>query len=213
MIDDLFRPSAITEEVLLEEKMTAFEDQYNRHIGGVAVVAWIQSGDPSADALAEIMDITSGFDEDVAGVMDEDDEALHSDTAAAICDALESFGIPADTCEAAVNGDEDAARAAFVAIQQKMDDSAQSTEDLLMHYTFTSPVEEADKMSKASFRLEKKKRLRRSRGRSSSGQGRKQRITGARKAALLKNLRKAKRGAAKKLAQRTKSKRKRAGFY
>ena len=212
MFNDLFFNNEITESLLLEAQVDQFADTYSKHVGGVAIVSWIQNGDSSSEALAEIMDVLNGFDSDDDSA-DEDDQGLHADTAAAVCDAMESFGIGADTCEAAVNGDDAACRSAFLAIQSAMDESAQSIEDLLYHYTFTRNVSEAKKMSKSDFRLEKKKRLRRSRGRNSSGTGRKARITGARKVALLKNLRKARRGFAKKLAQRTKAKRKNAGFY
>ena len=92
MFPDLFGPDDITEELLLEERMGTFHEQYNRHIGGVAVVSWVQSGDPSADALAEVMDMTSGFDSEDESPIDEDDQELHADTAMAVCEAMESFG-------------------------------------------------------------------------------------------------------------------------
>ena len=208
MFDDIFENNEVTEDLMFEVASERFADQLSKQLGSIAVMSWVQTGDPSADALMEVLDLTSGFTEEEE-IMEESDSELHSDVAAAVCEAMERFGVDFDTCEAAVNGNEDAVRVAFNTIRKTIDESAMSIEDMMVQYTLGSTVREASAnyhKSKADWRIDRKKRLKRKRRP-------KKRLTAAQKMALRKNLRKARRGFNVKMAQKTKAKRAKQGFY
>jgi hypothetical protein len=180
-----FNESATAEQIF-EAKASTFADQYSRHLGIAATVAWVQNGDPDADILAEVMSMTANFADDETAV-DDDDVEDYSDVANSVADAISSFGVNAETASAAVEGDADAARRAFSAIQQSIDSSAQSVEDLLNGYTLNEPVEEG----KADWmKAQKKRKIRQRKNRNKV-------LAPAKKRAVMKMLRAARRGPAK----------------
>lgn len=205
---DFFQNNEVTEDLLFEVASERFADQLSKQMGGIALMSWIQSDISTADALMEVLDLTSGFLEEEE-IMEEVDEESHADVAAAVCEAMERFGVDFDTCEAAVNGNEDAVRQAFNRVKETISESAESIEEMLLNYVLADSVREASagyNKSKADWRIDRKKRLRRKRRP-------KKRLSAAQKMALRKNLRKARRGFNVKMAQRTKAKRAKQGFY
>ena len=205
--DEFFNPAKneVTEKLMLETAAAKFSEQNSRHEGSLGVVAWVRTGDASAESLLEAVDMLAGFDE-TDELMEEADEELYADVAESVCAAMEAFGVDFETSEAALRGSDDAARSAYKTITEALEETAETIEEMVNAYTMGEQITEAGIGSKSDFRMERKKWMLRKRRP-------KKRLSASQKMALRKNLRKAKRGAAMKLAQKTKKKRRSANFY
>jgi hypothetical protein len=206
--DYMSQNNPVTEALLQEQKASMFLEQQGRFNGGSALVAWIRTGDASAEALLETIDQVAGFDEEEE-LMEEVDEEHYADVASYVLESMEAFGVDFDTSESTLAGSNDAARSAFQTISEKLEELVDSVEECIQQHTMGTGIFEDSAgihKSKADFRVDRKKRLKRQRRP-------KKRLSAAQKMALKKNLRKAKRGVAMKMAQKTKSKRSKQGFY
>lgn len=194
--------------LVLEASADRFSSQYIRHLGAIATIGWVQTGSPTGADLQETIDMTAGYQEDDPVGDDEEEADDISAVAEAVADCLVHFGVPSDTAEAAVNGEDAAAKRAYDAVQSSVESSAQSVEDLLMHYT-VGDATVAENMTKGQFKLAKRQRMLRKK-RNPNAMMKK---SSAQRMAFKKFLKKSLKGSAKRKRKLTKAKRARRGVY
>jgi len=201
-----FKNSSLTGEMIAESKMDLFFEQSVRELASSACLAWVRNGDSSPEILAEIVEMAQGYaeedEEDEDG--EEEDEAVEE----ALEEAFGKFGVSEDLAQRAMEGDEAAARRAFVLVEKHLEESGEAIEEMIFGFIVTANIQEEGAGNKSEWKKANRiKRLKR------QGKRRKKRMTAAQRMAVRKMLRKSHRGVANLKRKKTVRKRKAAGFY